>query len=161
MLLHVVFGIETHFRDANTVRVVTPRVPADEALGIAKAGWFTYRRLAFHYMELRRDLDGAQEREAMREQGGRNCQACGVFFMPSIDKPWTGAGCCSRACFAKTAGANEVAFQVATPGSAAANAPPTIGVKCRCGNVFQVPAMYAGTRRACPKCGEKSLVGNE
>jgi hypothetical protein len=80
----------------------TPEVPARDALAVAQAPFAQRGHLAYAYMKLRRDSDGLAERERLRQRGGGNCVACGVFFVPHPDKPWTKAGCCSKGCQAKS-----------------------------------------------------------
>ena len=164
-LISVILGGRALSRTVETIRIITASLPADEAFTIANAGFGLRGRMAFQYMELRRDLDGDRDRQIMRKHGGQNCTICGAFFMPNPDKPWTASACCSKACFA-------AASPVAKPPSGALQAAPTpkdnstltmksagmVPVTCPCDHEFQVRKMYVGTLRACPKCNQKTMV---
>jgi len=159
LLAHAVLGIELISRNARTTRVETPRVSADEALAIARAGILQYQRLAFRYMEFRRQVDGEQDRETMREHGGRNCAVCDMFYMPAPEKAWTQESCCSKACRAKLPGQDHIVFQSAPTTLPTAEKPaPAVVVTCRCSFRFDVLPMYIGAYRPCPRCGEKTIV---
>jgi len=160
LLLNLAFGIRVLNRHVETIRIVTPSVPSDDALAITAAGLRKRGRMAFQYMERRRVLDGERDRQIMREHGGQNCSVCGVFFMPNPDKPWTTSACCSKACFARTPSPTEPQFVAASEDMASESTKSlrTVSVVCRCGHEFRVAAIYAGTLRACPTCGEKTTV---
>ena len=160
----LIFGARALKRDVETIRIPTTSIPWDEALSIAQAGFRQTGRMAFQYMELRRDLDGDRDREIMREHGGQNCRACGVFFMPHAEKSWTASGCCSKACFAafspRTGPLAPAPTQAETLVAApSVGLPDTVKVICPCGSEFGVAKMYVGVLRACPQCGAKSMVG--
>lgn len=160
ILLRVVFGIHVLQHRGELIRLHTPKIDREEALAIAKAPFYKRGRMAFAYMDLRRQLDGAHERAMLREKGGRNCVMCHAFFVPAQDKSWTTSGCCSKSCFAKLLPSLEPAFitihEAATPETPAV--PVVISVRCLRGHEFDVPALYIGVRRPCPNCGEKTLV---
>jgi hypothetical protein len=155
----VLFGIYPHRHRAETIRITTPHVPSLKAVEIASQGMGKYKRAAFEYMHVRRELDGERDREIMREHGGTNCKVCGTFFMPSADKIWTQSDCCSRVCYAKT-GAATIADTKRKPEKQAPEARLTgqAVVNCPCGHQFEVSSMYVGTPRPCPQCGAKTIV---
>lgn len=160
LLLNLVFGIRLLERHVETIRIVTPTVPSDDALAIAAAGFRKRGRLAFQYMERRRVLDGERDRQIMREHGAQNCTVCGAFFMPNPDKPWTASGCCSKSCFSKIPSPAEPQFVPASedPPSESTKSLRTVSAVCECGHEFRVAAIYAGTLRPCPACGKKTSV---
>jgi hypothetical protein len=140
--------------EGETIVLRTHDVPKEHVLGLVRAPFAKRGQLAFTYMEARRDDDAMNDREALRERGGQECLVCGVFYMPHADKPWTGAGYCTKACQASSGREAPVDFRAAeTPKKSAA-----IAVTCQCGETFQVPAMYRGTPRACPACGVMTQV---
>lgn len=158
ILLRVAFHIEINRRTGEIIEIVTTKVPAADALDIAKLGW-SYKKGAFRYMELRRELDAEAEREKQRAQGARNCARCGYFFVPAAGKPWTQVGYCSPGCFGSSNTAGEVpATLEVSPQPAGTKSARTIAVVCKQGHSFEVSAMYAGTLRPCPVCKEKTAV---
>jgi hypothetical protein len=158
ILLRVAFHIEVNRRTGEIIEIVTSKVPAADALDIAKLGW-GYKKGAFHYMELRRELDAQAQREKQKAHGARNCARCGYFFVPAAGKPWTQVGYCSQGCFgsANTAGEVPATLEV-SPQPVETKSARTIAVVCKQGHKFEVAAMYAGTFRPCPVCKEKSAV---
>ena len=158
IFLRVVFQVEINRRTEEIIEIVTLRVPAADALDIAKLGW-SYKKGACRYMEMRRDLDAQTERENQKAQGAKNCAGCGYFFVPAAGKPWTQVGYCSPACFGTANIAGKVPGTLANlPPPPETNSAKTISVVCKKGHGFEVAALYAGTVRQCPVCKEKTAV---
>ncbi|HEY2413976.1 MAG TPA: hypothetical protein VGI40_17135, partial [Pirellulaceae bacterium] len=162
LFLKLFFDVRMRKRHDETIQIVTDNVSAADAMKIVLASWRDHKYVAFRYVEHRRKLDGERARAAMREKGGQNCTVCGAPFLPSPDKHWTISGCCSKACFAEATTVTSLEESVAreestVPDSAAQ--PSTIVVACKCGHKFDVPPMYSGTSRKCPRCAGKVKVG--
>ncbi len=154
-----IFGVHVIERVTEIIKLETPNIPAADVADIARLGW-DYKRGAFHYMEMRRELDAATEREAQKANGGRNCVRCGFFYMPVADKPWTTAGYCSQGCCGSLEADNDlpylpVAPEVETASKLSSRPHPVV---CRNGHAFEVAAMYVGTYRPCPICRQKTEV---
>jgi hypothetical protein len=140
------------------MHLVTPKIPAADALEIAGFGW-GYKKAACRYMEMRQELDAKVERENQKAQGARHCLKCNYFFVPAAGKPWTLLGYCSQGCFGSANVAGEVSESLAAaPPPAEIKNSKTIAVVCKQGHSFEVATMYAGTFRPCPICNEKTAV---
>lgn len=158
IIMRLAFQIEINKRTDEIIEIVTPKVPAADALDIARLGW-SYKKGAFRYMELRRELDAQTDRENQKAQGARNCTRCGYFFVLAAGKPWTQVGYCSSACFGSANIAGEISPSIESlPQPQEAKSSKTIAVVCQKGHAFEVDSMYAGTYRPCPVCKDRTAV---
>ncbi|MCE9526259.1 MAG: hypothetical protein K8R36_09425 [Planctomycetales bacterium] len=143
----------------DTTEIVTTNVPGADAYDIARLRW-KYKGAACRYMEMRRELDAATERENQKARGAKNCLRCGFFFVPAVEKPWTSMGYCSKGCFGILEDKTDLPYLPVAPPAAIASKQNnrTISVVCKNGHAFEVAAMYAGTFRPCPICRQKTEV---
>lgn len=157
LLAAMAMGAPAH-SEKETMHLVTPKIPAEDAAEIARFGW-GYKEAACRYMEMRQELDAAADRENQKAQGARHCLRCNYFFVPAAGKPWTQVSYCSQACFGSANMAGEISPSIESlPQPPEVKASKTIAVVCQKGHGFEVAAMYAGTFRPCPVCKEKTAV---
>ncbi|MCA9179672.1 MAG: hypothetical protein KDB14_34690, partial [Planctomycetales bacterium] len=106
-------------------------------------------------------------RARLASRGARPCGHCGALVVPMPTKLWTMAGACSKVCCAKMMGAEryadiekKVAAEVGVPAddSKAKRLKASVAVPCACGQEYQVPRTYVGTRRPCTHCGQLNVV---
>jgi DNA-directed RNA polymerase subunit RPC12/RpoP len=120
------------------------------------------------FVQLKRNEQFQRHREAM-EQKGRQCEQCGVLYVISAEKPWTLLGTCSKVCCAAQLGVVDYALvedQVLEQAkqhlpelSGRKREQQIVSVRCpACENQFELPRIYAGVHRKCPRCGEKVMV---
>ncbi len=140
--------------EGEVITLLTTDVPAAHVLSLLQIPFSRRGYVAHRYMQERRDAAAVAEREQLRERGGQECIVCGVFFMPHPDKPWTNAGCCTKACLVQAGGEIPVDFRE----SESAKPSKSLAVACACGHAFQVSPMYRGTQRPCPECGAMTVI---
>lgn len=136
-------------------------VPAQHAMEIC--GGSNLGRRLLKYTEYRLEKDAAAHRERIKSRGGE-CPECGSVYVRDPNKEWTLHGYCSRLCRAR--GERAESFDPTAPAEIKPleSAPrrtkaPPLEIQCQaCGRGFTAPAIYRGTPRPCPHCGEKTLA---
>lgn len=120
------------------------------------------------FVQFKQNEQFQRHREAM-ESRGSECKQCGLLYVISDQKPWTLLGTCSKVCCAAQMEAVDYALVEDKVEEAARQLLPELGKRRRenqivaatcqaCGHRIELPKMYAGVHRKCPKCGEKFLV---
>ena len=141
-------------------------VPGDEIVSVY-AGQGDNRELLAALVGRLQQQEADAHRARMANRGAQPCGHCGAVFVPMPNKLWTMASACSKVCCAKMMGAEryadieeKLAAEVGAPAdtSKAKRLTASLEVPCVCGEKYQVPRTYVGTRRPCPHCGERNEV---
>jgi hypothetical protein len=101
IILRWITGIGGHpVSKSHRVEMTFSGVTAADALKVCEIPFREQYRV-LEYIKYRQELDAEEQREKMIDRGGQNCSTCGALFVPSDNRPWTQAGCCSKVCFAQ------------------------------------------------------------
>jgi DNA-directed RNA polymerase subunit RPC12/RpoP len=120
------------------------------------------------FIRLKRNEQFELHRKRMAELG-QECIQCGMLFVRNDTKPWTLVGTCSKVCCSAKFGVSDYAMIEDKVLEQAKDLLPEVKQQQRnsqmihvvcldCKHEFDLPKMYGGIVRKCPKCGAKVRV---